>query len=60
MSGAVVAAAPLGFFAVLSVTSKDQMNVLFTTPLGLTILVIGAAMELAGFIWIRRILRVKA
>lgn len=60
LSGAVVAAAPLGFFAVLSVTSKDQMDVLFTTPLGLTLLVIGVAMELAGFVWIRRILRVKA
>lgn len=60
LSGAVVAAAPLAFFAVLSITSKDQMDVLFTTPLGLTVLVIGVAMELIGFVWIRRILKVKA
>lgn len=60
LSGAVVAAAPLAFFAILSITSKEQMDVLFTTPLGLTVLVIGVAMELIGFVWIRRILRVKA
>lgn len=59
LSGIVVAAAPLVFFAVLSVTSREQMAVLYSTPLGLLLLTCGLAMEALGFLWIRRILRVK-
>lgn len=59
MSGGVVAAAPLGFFIILSMTSRDQMRVLFTTPLGLALLAVGLSMEALGFLWIRSILRVS-
>jgi Flp pilus assembly protein TadB len=59
MSGLVVALAPVVFFLFLSMTSRQQMRVLYSTPLGLTLLTVGIAMEAAGFIWIRRILKVK-
>jgi tight adherence protein B len=59
LSGVVVAVAPLVFFAVLSVTSREQMAVLYSTPLGLVLLMTGLAMEVLGFLWIRRILRIK-
>ncbi|MGH2667654.1 MAG: type II secretion system F family protein, partial [bacterium] len=60
LSGAIVALAPLAFFAFLSVASRDQMRVVFGRPVGMAVLVVGLAMELAGFAWIRSILRVRA
>jgi len=60
MSGLVVALAPVAFFIILSITSKDQMRVLYTTPLGLFFLAVGASMEVVGYLWIRAILRIRA
>ncbi|HVE75782.1 MAG TPA: type II secretion system F family protein [Actinomycetota bacterium] len=60
MSGLVVALAPVAFFIILSITSKDQMRVLYTTPLGLFFLVLGVAMEVVGYLWIRMILKIRA
>ena len=59
MSGVVVAAAPAAFFILLSITSREQMSVLFTTPVGMILLMTGLAMQGLGFLWIRRILKVK-
>lgn len=59
LSGIVVAFAPLVFFIFLSATSREEMQILYSTPLGLTLLAAGMTMEAAGFVWIRRILRVR-
>ena len=59
LSGIVVAFAPLVFFIFLSATSREEMQILYSTPLGLTLLAGGMTMEAAGFVWIRRILRVR-
>jgi tight adherence protein B len=59
LSGLVVAAAPVGFFLLLSATSRDQMSVLYSTPVGLAVLAIGVAFQLVGFLWIRRILKIR-
>jgi len=59
LSGLVVAIAPIAFFLLLSVTSKEQMRILYTTPVGFFCLAAGAAMEVLGFLWIRSILKVK-
>lgn len=59
LSGTVVAAAPLAFFLLLSVSAREQMRVLYSTPLGITILALGLALEALGLVWIRRILRVR-
>ncbi len=59
LSGMVVAAAPIAFFLLLSVTAKEQMAVLYSTPTGLMLLAAGIALEAAGFLWIRWILRIK-
>ena len=59
MSGLVVALAPLAFFFFLSVTSREQMRVLYTTPTGLMLLMVGLAMDALGFLWIKWIVRVK-
>jgi tight adherence protein B len=60
LSGLVVAAAPIGFFLLLSATSRSQMRILYTTPLGILVLAIGVTFQVAGFFWIRRILRIRA
>ena len=60
LSGIVIAIAPIAFFLVLSVTAREQMRVIYSTSLGLTLLIVGLSMEALGFLWIRRILRVKA
>lgn len=59
LSGLVVALAPLGFFLLLSATSREQMKVLYTTRIGLVILALGVVMQFAGFLWIRHIMRIK-
>jgi tight adherence protein B len=60
LSGIVIAVAPIAFFFVLSVTAKEQMQLIYSTPLGLTLLVVGLSMEALGFLWISRILKVKS
>jgi Flp pilus assembly protein TadB len=59
MSGLVVALAPIAFFFFLSVTSREQMKVLYSTPTGLMLLMVGLVMEALGFLWIKWIVRVK-
>lgn len=59
LSGVVVAAAPLAFFVMLSVTSRDQMRILYTTPTGFVLLLAGLGLIGAGFVWIRWVLRIK-
>lgn len=58
-SGLVVALAPAGFFLLLSATARDQMQILFSTPLGIAVLVAGMALEIAGLLWIRWITRMR-
>lgn len=59
LSGIVVAVAPLAFFFLLSMGSREQMEFLFSSALGLTILISGLLMNVAGMLWIRRALRVR-
>lgn len=59
MSGLVVAAAPLGFLLLMSITSRDQMKALYETPTGWLFLTLGLGMEAAGFLWIRMLLKVR-
>lgn len=59
LSGLVVAVAPLLFFFLLSVGSREQMEFLFTSALGLTILIAGLTMNVMGMLWIRHALRIR-
>ncbi len=60
LSGLVVAVAPMAFFLLLSAGSREQMDFLFSTPLGLTILFAGMAMNGLGMLWIRQVLRIRS
>lgn len=59
LSGLVVAGAPLGFFALMSVGSREQMEVLYTTPVGWILLISGLTLNGLGLLWIKVVLRIK-
>ncbi|CAN5767689.1 hypothetical protein BH23ACT12_BH23ACT12_04980 [soil metagenome] len=59
LSGIVVAVAPLAFFFLLSIGSREQMEFLFSSALGLTILIAGLLMNVVGMLWIRHALRIR-
>jgi tight adherence protein B len=59
LSGLVVAVAPLAFFVLLSATSREQMQILYTTPTGIVLLIAGLGLIGAGFAWIRWLLRIR-
>lgn len=43
----------------LLIVNPDYMSQLFTSSLGITMAVVGVALLLIGFIWLRRALRVE-
>lgn len=59
LSGMVVAGAPVAFFVLLSVGSRDQMEILYTTPIGLVILIAGLTLNALGLLWIKLVLRIR-
>jgi tight adherence protein B len=59
LSGKVVAALPLLFLGLSAVVSRKSLGVLFGTVPGIVMLVVAAALELVGFLWIRKILDIE-
>ena len=59
LSGLVVATAPIGFLLLLSMGSREQMQVLYSTSIGWAILTAGLAMNALGLLWIRWIMRIR-
>lgn len=57
VSAGVVAAAPLGFLVVMAFLNRDFIRPLFTTVLGQLILAVSLALEVAGFIVMRTLLK---
>lgn len=60
LSAKVVAALPFIFLLLSALISRETVTLLFTTVPGLVMLLIGAALDVAGFIVIRRILEVPS
>ena len=54
-SGAVLAALPVAFVALLSGTGGDGLGAFYRTPPGAGLLIVGVVLDAAGFVWIRRI-----
>lgn len=59
MSGAILGALPVGFLVVLSLVSGDQLTPVFGSPAGIAMIVTGLALEAAGYLWVRHILKVR-
>jgi len=56
-SGAVLAVLPVAFVGLLSGTSGNGLGTFYATPRGAALLGTGVALQVAGFLWIRAILR---
>ena len=59
LSGFIIGLLPVALVLLFFATSADYMSVLFTHTAGRILLVIGAALDLAGLLMIRRILAVE-
>jgi tight adherence protein B len=58
LSGTILGFLPIGFFLFLSVTARADVERALTSTAGATAVAAGLAMQLAAFLWIRRLLRV--
>src|SRR5206468_578477 len=58
LSGAILGFLPIAFFLFLAVTSRKDIEAAFTTPAGLTAMIVGLTMQACAFVWIRKLLRV--
>jgi tight adherence protein B len=59
LSGAILGTLPIGFFAFLLLTSRREMFAAIGTPIGRVAIGVGLGLELAAFVWIRRLLEVR-
>jgi tight adherence protein B len=60
LSGRIVAGLPFLFLGLAALVSKSSIAVLLGTVPGLIMLVVAVVMNVAGFLWIRRILNIRA
>jgi tight adherence protein B len=60
LSGTVVSLAPVAFFTLTAAASWKDARALYGTGTGFAILVVGAVLDAAGLLWIRRIAGVRA
>jgi tight adherence protein B len=58
MSGYILAALPIVVGSIIMMINPEYMQLLFTNPLGKTMIMIAAAMQLMGFLWIRQIVNI--
>ena len=59
LSGLVLAVLPVGFFLFLSATSREDMSLAYTSPVGAAAIVGGLVLDGLGFVWVRRLARVQ-
>lgn len=59
MSGAILALLPLVFFVVLAAASRSDMSPALRSPAGITLVSSGLALQGLGYVWIKRLLRVR-
>jgi tight adherence protein B len=60
ISGAVLGVLPIGFFLVMALTSRGQLEPVLHSPAGSIMVSAGFVLEGLAFLWIRRLLRVDA
>jgi tight adherence protein B len=58
MSGYILAALPIVVGSIIVMINPEYMQPLFTNPLGKTMIMVAAAMQFMGFLWIRQIVNI--
>jgi tight adherence protein B len=59
MTGYLLAALPLILFSILYTLNPSYMSILFTDPIGKLLIVVAVSMQLVGFLWIRKIIKIE-
>ncbi|MDP8956189.1 MAG: type II secretion system F family protein [Actinomycetota bacterium] len=59
MSGAILGLLPVAFFIVLAASSRSEMGPILRSPAGIALVSSGLTLQGLGFVWIRRLLRVR-
>lgn len=58
LSGGILGALPIGFFAFLWLTSRSEMQAAIVAPAGIAAIVLGLVLDAVAFVWIRKLLEV--
>ena len=59
MTGYLLSALPLIIFALLYTINGKYMSILFTDPVGKILVGVALSMQLIGFLWIRKIIKIE-
>jgi tight adherence protein B len=59
MTGYLLSALPLIIFAILYAINGKYMSILFTDPVGKVLVGVAISMQLIGFVWIRKIIKIE-
>jgi tight adherence protein B len=59
MTGYLLSALPIMIFSLLYMINPTYMSILFTDPIGKILIVVALSMQLIGFLWIRKIIKIE-
>jgi tight adherence protein B len=59
MTGYLLSALPIIIFSILYMLNAEYMSILFTDPIGKILVTAAIVMQLLGFLWIRKIIRIE-
>ena len=59
MTGYLLAVLPLIIFSILYTLNREYMSILFTDPIGKILVTAAIVMQLMGYLWIRKIIRIE-
>jgi tight adherence protein B len=59
MTGYLLSALPIIIFSILYMLNPQYMSILFTDPIGKILIVVAITMQLMGFLWIRKIIKIE-
>jgi tight adherence protein B len=59
MTGYLLSALPIIIFSILYMLNPQYMSILFTDPIGKILVVVAITMQLLGFLWIRKIIKIE-
>jgi tight adherence protein B len=59
MTGYLLSVLPLIIFSILYMLNPEYMSILFTDPIGKILVMVAITMQLLGFLWIRKIIKIE-
>jgi tight adherence protein B len=59
MTGYLLSVLPLIIFVILYMLNPEYMSILFTDPIGKILVMVAITMQLLGFLWIRKIIKIE-